>query len=84
VDYAKNGNPVDEKSPLKDPISDFLAPVVQHVLNSDADTDGSGPDSESEGGHARLHEHYVREMRYICVTHTLGWISMRVEDRGEQ
>jgi hypothetical protein len=30
------------------------------------------PDSESENGHAeQLHEHYVREMRYIRVTRTL-------------
>jgi RNA-dependent RNA polymerase len=60
------------KSPLRDPISNVLAPLVQRVLNSEPDPDGAEPDSESENGHAeQLHEHYVREMRYICVTHTL-------------
>src|ERR1700733_5892511 len=60
------------ESPLKDPISNVLAPLVQRVLNSDPDMDGAEPESESENGHAeQLHEHYVREMRYICVTHTL-------------
>jgi RNA-dependent RNA polymerase len=63
--------PPKAKSPLKDPISDVLAPLVQRALNSDMDTDGAEPDSESENGHAELHERYVREMRYICVTHTL-------------
>jgi RNA-dependent RNA polymerase len=62
------------KPQLKDPFSHVLAPLVQRVLNSDLDTgtDGAEQDSESENGHAeQLHEHYVREMRYICVTHTL-------------
>jgi RNA-dependent RNA polymerase len=57
---------------LKDPISHVLAPLIQRTLNSDADADGAGPGAESENGHAEeLHAHYVREMRYICVTHTL-------------
>ena len=35
----------------------------------DLDTDSAEPDSESENGHAeQLHEHYVREMQYICIT----------------
>src|SRR6266849_10999482 len=60
------------RSPLKDPISNVLAPLVQRVLNSDPDPDGAEPESESENGHVeQLHEHYVCEMRYICVTHTL-------------
>jgi RNA-dependent RNA polymerase len=58
--------------PLGDPISDVLAPLVQRALDSDPDPDGAEPDSESENDHAeQLHEHYVREMRYICVTHAL-------------
>src|SRR6267154_1821643 len=60
--------------PLKDPISHFLAPLVQRALNpdSDSDSDGAEPDSGSENGHAeQAHEYYVREMRYICVTHTV-------------
>jgi RNA-dependent RNA polymerase len=57
-------------TPLKDPISHVLAPLVRRALNSDMD--GAEPESESENDHAeRLHEHYVCEMRYICVTHTL-------------
>ncbi len=51
--------------PLKDSISSVLLPLIQHALDSD-------PDTECENDHAeRLHEHYAREMRYICVTHTL-------------
>jgi len=65
-------NPPNAKSPLKDPISHVLAPLVQRALNSNPDTHGAEPDSESENGHAeQVHEHYVREMRYICITHTL-------------
>lgn len=64
--------PPKAKSPLKDPISHVLAPLVQSALNSDTDLDVAVQDSESENGHAeQLHEHYAREMRYICVTHTL-------------
>jgi RNA-dependent RNA polymerase len=59
-------------APLKDPISHVLAPLIQRALNSDAAADGSGPAAERENGHAeQLHAHYVREMQYICVTHTL-------------
>jgi RNA-dependent RNA polymerase len=55
--------------PFKDPISNVLAPLIQRALNSDTDTE---PGAESENGHAeQLHAQYVREMRYICVTHTL-------------
>ena len=58
--------------PLKDLISQVLAPLVQRALNLDLDPDGAEPDSESENGLAeQVHEDYVREMRYICVTHTL-------------
>lgn len=63
--------PPKAKSPLEDPISDALAPLVRRALNSDTEMDGTEPDSEDENDHAKLHEHYVREMRYICVTHTL-------------
>ena len=59
-------------APLKDPISHVLAPLIQRTLNQDTDADGAEPRAESENGHAeQLHAHYVREMRYICVTHTL-------------
>ena len=64
--------PPKAKSPLNDPISHVLVPLVQRVLNSGPNPDSAKSDSESENGHAeQVHEHYVREMRYICVTHTL-------------
>ncbi|KAF8486749.1 RdRP-domain-containing protein [Russula emetica] len=66
--------PPEAKPPLKDPISHVLAPLVQRALHSDPDPDpdGAEPDSESENDHVeQLHEYYVGEMRYICVTHTL-------------
>jgi RNA-dependent RNA polymerase len=65
-------SPPNAKPPLKDPISHVLAPLVQRALNSGPETDGAEPDLEGDNGHAeRVHAHYVREMRYICVTHTL-------------
>ena len=66
-------NPPKANPPLKDPISLVLAPLVRRTLNSDPDTpDGAEPELDSENGHGeQLHAHYIREMRYICVTHTL-------------
>ena len=59
-------------APLKDLISHVLAPLIQRTLNPDAEADGAEPGAEGENDHAeQLHAHYVREMRYICVTHTL-------------
>ena len=59
--------------PLKDPISRVLAPLIWRTLNLDTDADSAEPGVESEIGHAgQLHAHYVREMQFICVTHTLG------------
>jgi RNA-dependent RNA polymerase len=58
-----------EATALKDPISNVLAPLIQRALNSDTDAELG---AESETGHVeQVHAHYVREMRYICVTHTL-------------
>jgi RNA-dependent RNA polymerase len=58
--------------PLEDPISQVLAPLIHRTLNSDTDADGAETGAESKNGHVeQLHAHYVREMRYICVTHTL-------------
>jgi RNA-dependent RNA polymerase len=59
--------------PLKDPISLVLSPLIQRTLNSDTtNADGAEPGAENENSHAeQLHAQYVREMRYICVTHTL-------------
>ena len=67
-------NPPKAIPPLEDPISRVLEPLVQRTLNSgpDPDSDSGELDSESENSHVeQLHAHYVREMRYICVTHTL-------------
>ena len=59
-------------APLKDPISRVIAPLIQRTLNPDTDADGAEPRAESENCHAeQAHAHYVREMRYICITHTL-------------
>ena len=58
---------------LKDPISRVLAALVWCTINLDTDADGAEPEAESETGHAeQLHARYVREMQFICVTHTLG------------
>src|SRR5712671_3343419 len=54
-------------APLKDLVSRAIKPLVQRTLTTDG-TEQSG----AEDGHAeRVHEHYVHEMQYICVTHTL-------------
>jgi RNA-dependent RNA polymerase len=59
-------------APLKDPISRVLAPLIQRTLESNTDADDAEPGAEGEYVEAeQLHAHYVREMRYICVTHTL-------------
>ena len=51
-------------------ISHVLALLIWRALSSDPE--GAEPDSESENGYAeKLHEYYVCEMWYICVTHTL-------------
>ncbi|KAH9014012.1 RdRP-domain-containing protein [Lactarius hengduanensis] len=51
-------------APLEDPISRALAPLVQSTLNTTTTTATTLEPEE-------LHACYVREMRYICVTHTL-------------
>jgi RNA-dependent RNA polymerase len=59
-------------APLKDPISHVLASLIQRTLNSDRDAASAEPGAESENCYEeRLHAHYVRHMRCICVTHTL-------------
>ncbi|KAH8998323.1 RdRP-domain-containing protein [Lactarius hatsudake] len=52
-------------APLEDPISRALAPLVQSTLNTTTTTATTLEPEE-------LHACYVREMRYICVTHTLS------------
>ena len=69
-------------APLDDPISRALASLVQNALNTDttttAITNGTTTTTAAPGRPAaeipqpeELHATYVREMRYICVTHTL-------------
>ena len=75
LEKPAEGLPTDspkETAPLKDPISRVLSPLVRRAFNSDTDPNSAKLDTESENDHAeQLHTHYVREMRYICVTHTL-------------
>ncbi|KAI9446026.1 RdRP-domain-containing protein [Lactarius indigo] len=61
-------------APLEDPISRALAPLVQSALNTTT-TNTTNTALEPPGVEIlepeELHACYVREMRYICVTHTL-------------
>jgi RNA-dependent RNA polymerase len=62
-------------APLEDPISRKVAPLVRSTLKTTRDDDDDPADSDqsdTDTGHAeQLHAHYVREMRFICMTHTL-------------
>ena len=62
-------------APLEDPISRKVAPLVRSTLKTTRDQDDDSADSDwsdTDTGHAeQLHAHYVREMRFICMTHTL-------------
>ncbi|KAI0251717.1 RNA dependent RNA polymerase-domain-containing protein [Lactifluus subvellereus] len=55
-----------EVPPLADAISCVLIPLVQSTLN--AATEPREVENEQP---KELHAHYVREMQYICMTHTL-------------
>ena len=61
--------PSGQVAPLEDPISRVLAPLVQNALNTNT-TVLMRPAAEIPQPE-ELHAAYVREMRYICVTHTL-------------
>jgi RNA-dependent RNA polymerase len=62
----------DEMTPLQDAITLAIAPCIQRTLKNTPDEAVAIERSSVEDGHAeQLHTHYVREMRYICVTHTL-------------
>ncbi|KAH9018099.1 RdRP-domain-containing protein [Lactarius pseudohatsudake] len=58
-------------APLEDPISRVLAPLVQSTLNATATNTTPEPPAVDIPEAEELHASYVREMRYICVTHTL-------------
>ena len=59
--------------PLEDAITRAVAPIIRRIRNAvtdDAATATKQPGADN--GHAeQMHEHYVREMRFICITHTL-------------
>ncbi|KAI9428733.1 RdRP-domain-containing protein [Lactarius indigo] len=59
-------------APLEDPISRALAPLVQSTLNTATMTTTTlEPPAADVLEPEELYACYVREMRYICVTHTL-------------
>jgi RNA-dependent RNA polymerase len=62
-------------APLDDPISRALAPLVQSALNTNTDFITTASPAALPAADIpqpeELHATYVREMRYICVTHTL-------------
>jgi RNA-dependent RNA polymerase len=53
-------------APLEDPISRALAPLVRYIVSRGVKS--PGPVNAQVQG---LHVRYVREMQYICMTHTL-------------
>jgi len=59
-------------SPLEDPITQAVAPRIRNTLDLTQDEAAAAEQSSMDDGYAeQLHAHYAREMRYICVTHTL-------------
>ncbi|KAI9446027.1 RdRP-domain-containing protein [Lactarius indigo] len=58
-------------APLEDPISRALAPLVQSALTTTTTTSTVEPPTADVLEPEEMYACYVREMRYICVTHTL-------------
>ena len=60
-------------APLEDPISRALTPLVQNTLNANTTpaTIAPRPPAAKIPRPEEVHACYAREMRYICVTHTL-------------
>ena len=56
--------------PLEDAVTRAVSPVIRRVLNTVTTGAAEQPD-EDNGHNEQMHEHYVREMRFICITHTL-------------
>jgi len=56
----------EQTPPLGDVISQAIGPLIQHTL----DTAGETPKSENEEAKS-LYDRFLREMRYVCITHTL-------------
>jgi RNA-dependent RNA polymerase len=57
-----------EAAPLEDAITCAIEPLIRRTLNTIHNNDKSCAD---DGSAEQLHAQYVREMRFICVTHTL-------------
>jgi len=63
---------ISPRAPLCDPISLALGPLVRYTAMAGPDCEGTptvGRDTQVDPD--ALHAQYVREMRYICATHTL-------------
>jgi RNA-dependent RNA polymerase len=59
-------------APLKDPITQAVAPLIRRTLRTTThDNDDDCQLDGDEGCAEQVHAHYVREMRFICTTHTL-------------
>ena len=55
---------------LEDAITRAVSPVIRRILSTVTAAAAEQPDADN--GHTeQIHEHYVREMRFICITHTL-------------
>jgi RNA-dependent RNA polymerase len=62
----------EEIAPLQDAITRAVAPCIRKTLNLTHEEAAAAEESSAGDGHAeQVHAYYVREMRYICVTHTL-------------
>ena len=62
-----------ETAPLEDAITCAIEPLIRHTLNTIRNNDKNPSDKSyaDDGYSEQLHAQYVREMRFICVTHTL-------------
>jgi len=59
-------------APLEDPVTRAVAPRIRSTLGLTQDEAAAAEQSSVDDRYAeQLHAYYVREMRYICVTHTL-------------
>jgi RNA-dependent RNA polymerase len=59
-------------APLEDPITRAVAPLIRSALRTATYDNDDGYRSDGNEEYAeQMHAHYVREMRFICMTHTL-------------
>lgn len=59
------------RAPLRDAISLALMPLVRYTAVDSPDAEGAATETRNARVVDSLYAHYVREMRYICATHTL-------------